>query len=418
MTKVSKRSRKSTPQPAFAEPADRMTFLVAERNRKMAASAHAYVRGSTVRFYEWLEASNRPALPDGPDVWICGDCHVGNLGPVASASGALAIQIRDLDQTVIGNPAHDIVRLGLSLAMAARGSRLPGVTTARMIEQMVQGYERAFAPEAQNGPDGDEMDAMPKTIKLVMREAAGRSWKHLADERIEGTEPVIPLGKRFWPLTQEERGAVDALFAEEGLQRLTRSLRSGDKEAPLRVLDAAYWRKGCSSLGRLRIAALVAIDTGKAERHCLIDIKEAITAAAPRSKSAEMPRGNAERVVSGARHLSPLLGSRMEATNLLGKAVFIRELLPQVLKLEIDNLTADEAMAVAAFLAQVVGHAHARQLSASDRKSWLGALQRNRSSTLDAPSWLWNSVVDLVGAHEAAYLQHCRQYALEAPVQI
>ena len=29
------------------------------------------------------------------------------LGPVGSASGALAIQIRDLDQTVIGNPAHE-----------------------------------------------------------------------------------------------------------------------------------------------------------------------------------------------------------------------------------------------------------------------------------------------------------------------
>jgi Uncharacterized protein conserved in bacteria (DUF2252) len=29
-----------------------MPLLMAERNRKMAASAHAYVRGSTVRFYE------------------------------------------------------------------------------------------------------------------------------------------------------------------------------------------------------------------------------------------------------------------------------------------------------------------------------------------------------------------------------
>ena len=67
-------------------------------------------------------------------MWICGDCHAGNLGPVASTDGALAIQIRDLDQSVIGNPSHDIIRLGLSLAMAARGSDLPGVTTARMIE--------------------------------------------------------------------------------------------------------------------------------------------------------------------------------------------------------------------------------------------------------------------------------------------
>ena len=394
-----------------AAPGERTEFLTAERNRKMAVSAHAYVRGSTTRFYEWLEASSRPALPEGPEAWICGDCHVGNLGPVASTDGALAIQVRDFDQTVIGNPAHDLIRLGLSLAMAARGSDLPGVTTAHMVERMIEGYEAAFAPEAQR-ETLDGSDDMPKIVKLVMREAAGRSWKHLADERIEGVEPIIPLGKRFWPLTKDERTAVDTLFAEDDLRRLTTSLRSRESEAALRVLDAAYWRKGCSSLGRLRIAVVVAIDSGKAERHCLMDIKEAIAAAASRSKAAEMPRDNAERVVTGARSLSPFLGGRMVWAQLLGKAVFIRELLPQDLKLEIEHLSRDEAMAVAEFLARVVGRGHARQLSIADRKEWLAELRRNRSKSLDAPSWLWNSVVDLVGAHEAAYLQHCRRYAL------
>ena len=199
---------KSTP---YAAPGDRSKFLAAEQRRKMAASAHAYVRGSTKRFYEWLESSTRPDLPEGPPVWICGDCHVGNLGPVASTDGALAIQIRDLDQTVIGNPAHDLIRLGLSLAMAARGSDLPGVTTAHMLERMMDGYEAAFAPEAQGETTDADAD-LPKTVKLVMREAAGRSWKHLADERIEGVEPRIPLGNRFWPLTADERARRRCAF--------------------------------------------------------------------------------------------------------------------------------------------------------------------------------------------------------------
>jgi uncharacterized protein (DUF2252 family) len=388
-----------------------MPLLIAERNRKMAASAHAYVRGSTTRFYEWLEASDRPDLPEGPPVWICGDCHVGNLGPVASTNGTLAIQVRDLDQTVIGNPAHDLVRLALSLAMAARGSDLPGVTTARMLERMMDGYESAFAPEVQ-GETTDASDDMPKVVKLVMRQAAGRSWKHLADERIEGVEPVIPLGKRFWPLARQERTAVEELFAEEGLRRLTTSLRSRKDGAPLRVMDAAYWRKGCSSLGRLRVAVLVAIDKGKAERHCLIDVKEAVAPTAPRSMSTKMPRDNGERVLTGARHLSPFLGGRMMAARLLDKSVFIRELLPQDLKLEIEQISRDEAVEVAEFLARVVGRGHSRQMEAASRKQWLTELRRNRSKSLDAPSWLWNSVVDLVAAHEAAYLQHCRRYAL------
>ena len=35
-----------------------------------------------------------------------------------------------------------------------------------------------------------------------------------------------------------------------------------------------------------------------------------------------------------------------------------------------------------------------------------------RPAQLDAPSWLWSSVVELVSLHEAAYLDHCRRFAL------
>src|ERR1700712_4406485 len=97
-------------------PNDRQALLFERRNMKMAESAHAYVRGSTTRFYEWLDGIEGHTLPEGPAIWICGDCHTGNLGPIANAKGRVEIQIRDLDQTVIGNPAHDIIRLGLSLA--------------------------------------------------------------------------------------------------------------------------------------------------------------------------------------------------------------------------------------------------------------------------------------------------------------
>ena len=52
------------------------------------------------------------------------------------------------------------------------------------------------------------------------------------------------------------------------------------------------------------MAILVSVDRGKAERHCLIDVKEAIAPAAPRSKSGNMPRDSAGRVVAGASNLS------------------------------------------------------------------------------------------------------------------
>ena len=392
------------PPPAYQTPTTRAAALAAARNVKMARSAHAYVRGNTAKFYEWL-AGVTVTYPDGPPVWICGDCHIGNLGPVADGHGRVEIQIRDLDQTVIGNPAHDLIRLGLSLASAARGSDLPGIITVHMLEQMVAGYEAAFTADAP--PD----DTPPETVHLVMQEAVGRSWKHLARERIGDAKPTIPLGKRFWPLNDEERAAVDALFAQDDVRRLVASLHGSDPAADVRVLDAAYWMKGCSSLGLLRHAVIARVG-GKGGELCLMDIKEATAAVAPRADGADMPRDNAERVVEGARHLAPHLGNRMLAARLEGRAVFVRELRPQDLKVEVDRMTEDEAKGVALFLAGVVGQAHARQMDPPARRRWAAELSR-RSKTLDAPGWLWTTVVQLMAAHEAAYLDHCRRHALQ-----
>ncbi len=182
----------------------------------------------------------------------------------------------------------------------------------------------------------------------------------------------------------------------------------------VKVLDAAYGMKGCSSLGRLRFAVLLGIGKRKDEEFCLVDIKEAIHAAAPRAPGAQMPRDNAQRVVEGARKPSPFLGQRMIPWRFREKEVVLRELLPQDLKLEMDQLTRDDAIAAARFLASVVGRAHASQMDVKTRTKWRTDLSRNRSKSLDAPSWLWASVVELVATHEAAYLEHCRRYALEA----
>ena len=125
-----------------------------------------------------------------------------------------------------------------------------------------------------------------------------------------------------------------------------------------------------------------------------------------------MPRNNGLRVVEGARQLSPALGERMLAARFLGRGVFMRELLPEDLKLEVDEISREEAMKAAWYLAMVVGKAHARQMQAPMRAKWRDELNRNRSATLDAPSWLWSSVVTLLSIHEGAYLEHCRLFAL------
>jgi uncharacterized protein (DUF2252 family) len=125
-----------------------------------------------------------------------------------------------------------------------------------------------------------------------------------------------------------------------------------------------------------------------------------------------MPRDNGHRVVQGALQMSPPLGERMIAAHLMDRSVFIRELLPEDLKLELERMSVDEAIHSARYLARVVGRAHARQMEDGTRKQWRTTLERSHTKTLDAPSWLWSSVVDLIGVHEREYLDHCRRYAM------
>ncbi len=393
------------------DPTDRLDILAAKRALKMARSAHAYVRGNTAKFYEWLAASPAASrVPAGPAIWICGDCHLGNLGPLADGSGVVEIQIRDLDQAVIGNPAHDLIRLGLSLATAARGSDLPGVTTARMMEEMVQGYAAAM-----RDPEGGGPGVEPEVVRSVKRRALGRRWKHLARERLEAVEPRIPIGKKFWTLDPAERAALEGVFEDRDVAELILSLDRKDKARSVKLIDAAYWMKGCSSLGLWRFAAIVGLRNAKQRSdYALVDLKEAVAPIAPAARGARMPADNGERVVAAARALSPYLGGRMMPIRMLDRSLFIRELAPQDLKLEVDQFSRGQAVMASRYLAFVVGKAHARQLGAAERAEWGGVLDADRRGLIDTPSWLWESVVSLAGSHEAGYLEHCRRYALAA----
>ena len=395
-------------EPAGPTKNERAALLDHTRQLKMARSAHAYVRGSTKQFYAWLRSAGSAEVPDGPPVWICGDCHVGNLGPLIDADGEIEVQIRDVDQTVIGNPAHDLIRLALSLTMASRSSDLPGVTSVRMLEEVMVGYEEALA----FGDSGLRRMPAPDSVKIALRQAGGRSWRHLAEERIEDSRPSIPLGKRFWPLEPDERAALISLFEEEKTRALIAAMKGRGDDDGVELLDAAYWMKGCSSLGRVRYAALVGVGDGKKRKLALIDLKAAVPTAAPAAEGAKMPKDDAKRVVKGARHLSPNLGERMLAAHLNSEPVILRELSPADLKMEFENLTCDDAKISARYLAAVVGLAHGRQMNLGDREAWLASLKKRRSKALDVPSWLWKSVVELVGQHESAYLEHCRKYAL------
>jgi uncharacterized protein (DUF2252 family) len=147
--------------------------------------------------------------------------------------------------------------------------------------------------------------------------------------------------------------------------------------------------KGCSSLGLLRYALLIAVGTKNKQEYRLLDVKEATRAAAPRSERAKTPINNADRVVADACASSPFLGERMISTRISGRDVFIRELRPQDMQFELEGLQQGEAVAIGRLMAAVVGRAHGRQLTTVNRKAWTKELKNRHTAGLDAPRWLW-----------------------------
>jgi uncharacterized protein (DUF2252 family) len=113
-----------------------------------------------------------------------------------------------------------------------------------MVEQMMEGYEEALADA-----DPDLRSRRPECVQIVMRKAVTGTWDHLAKERLEDTNPTIPLGNRFWPLANEEKREIERIFSTEEVRLLVMALRPRKDDARVEVLDAAYWMKGCSFLG-------------------------------------------------------------------------------------------------------------------------------------------------------------------------
>ena len=95
----------------------------------------------------------------------------------------------------------------------------------------------------------------------------------------------------------------------------------------------------------------------------------------------------------------------MLAAKFLDRDLFIRELLAQDPKLELVQLTRTEATSAAQHLAAVIGKAHGPTNGRGDT-----------AQVADGPKISmrrrdFGPVSFMVASHEAAYLDHCRDYA-------
>jgi hypothetical protein len=93
------------------------------------------------------------------------------------------------------------------------------------------------------------------SLRGLLAEASGRRVKRIFAPREHSRLSALIASLvviNFWPISAAERTEIHEVFKTTEIRRLVTSLKGRDEEDRVEVLDAAYWVKGCSSLGRLR----------------------------------------------------------------------------------------------------------------------------------------------------------------------
>ena len=118
----------------------RLTWLLPERHRRMAASAFAYYRGTPAV----MAVDLGTAAHSGLEVQLCGDAHLGNFGFYASPERSLLFDLNDFDETVRGPFEWDLKRLITSLVIAARDIHLSPAVQATVARHGARAYRRSM----------------------------------------------------------------------------------------------------------------------------------------------------------------------------------------------------------------------------------------------------------------------------------
>ena len=130
----------NTPRTDICRPEDREAVLTERRRMKMACSAHSYVRGSTLKFYEWLGLSHSAIFTAGSARLDLRRLPSGKLGPCGRRQGP--------SEDCYQGPGPDGYRKSCPRSHspgALAGNCYPGVGFAR-------GDDRAHAGTRQHAP--------------------------------------------------------------------------------------------------------------------------------------------------------------------------------------------------------------------------------------------------------------------------
>jgi uncharacterized protein (DUF2252 family) len=366
-------------------------WLFQHKCQRMAPSPFNFLRGSAPLFYAALRKA--PHLAEGPagDGWLAGDLHLENFGVYRPQSlvedlksSVVAFDVNDFDDAFVGPQRLDVLRLLTSTVLAARTWRLPALGVRDATEATLDGVLA--------GRSGRRVGRPPEPVSALLQRAALRTRKELLDDRTE----LTARGRRF--LRGDRYRSLSPLLERRAVRAFAHYVQSLPDEArghhpdSWKVVDAAFRIAGTGSLGVLRIAVLV---TGKggADGGWIFDMKEE-----DEPSGAAFARSNAGagagRVLKAMRKCLASPPRMAGSTELEGKSLLVRRLMPQEDRLSLERLPPDERIPVLRYLGALTGAMHRR--AAKKVPVW----------PLEEALCLLDNAVTLAGLHEAAALHY------------
>ncbi|MCW2818791.1 MAG: hypothetical protein JWR42_1578, partial [Marmoricola sp.] len=322
--------------------------------RKMAASPHAFYRGSACLFYADQSAAEDEWVDERSGaIWIHGDLHVENFGTYLSSDGGLVFDINDFDEAYIGHFTWDLRRFAASLALLGWQKALP----EKDVESLIRRYLRAYLSQVDSyaGSDDDADFALnldnsegPILEALVSARLIRRADLLDGITHVEGGTRVFTEDASIRHLPAKERAAVEKAFVAY-LETIPESKRF-DRELFYDLRDVVGKSGfGIGSAGLPAYNLLVEGYSQALDNDVVLSMKQANVPALSRFVDNEAIGKyfdhEGHRTVVSQRalqvHTDPLLGY----TEMDGVGYVISEISPYEVDLDWDDITEPEDMA-------------------------------------------------------------------------
>jgi Uncharacterized protein conserved in bacteria (DUF2252) len=296
--------------------------LLKKKHRKMGAGAFPFLRATFYRWVErWPDVCPRLAERDGDVLLGVGDLHVENFGVWRDSRERLVWGINDFDEACELPFTSDLVRLAASALLAAAAANLD-VSANRVCTLLLEGYRAGLRT-------GGE--------PILLSDA-----KHAALARLTRDTQEDP--KTFWKtkLDPNDNPKIDAADLPTGLEDMFRA------SFP-RGADPAFHEQkspgGLGSLGRRRFSAVEKPKNGvRAAREAKALVPSAFYW---RAGQDHMPSQTATLLQHAVRDPDPHFQ--------VHDAWLVRQLAPDVAKIEMPENERDKRLALAPALLRLMG---------------------------------------------------------------